>query len=158
MLEKKDYESFERIVRDHPQVINDLRDDDDTDWTFLMQAILFEDHDIIEYLLKTFHKNTHYTAKSKSGNTAFHNAARYNNMKAMELLITNDRRGVNVQSDDGGWTPLHHAALNNNKSMIELLFMHGANPHLKDVNGRTADQMDDVKDECKAIIHGFQTK
>ena len=143
---KKDYESFERIVRKHPHVINDLRDE--YDWTFLMKAIILKrHHDIIEYLLKTFHKNIHYTAKNDHGRTAFHYAAMRNNMKAMELLITNDRRGVNVQHDDDGWTPLHEAAILNDKSMIEFLLMHGANPHLKDIGGLTA--------EVEAIKYGM---
>ena len=89
-------------------------------------------------------------AKNKEGATTFHQAANYNKVEIMKILVDHDCTGLNVQDFDL-FTPLHYACLNNGYEMVKYLTdQEGINVDLKSKKGKKPDEVyiktrDDIK-------------
>ena len=64
-----------------------------------------------------------------------HLASQKDNLKAIELLITN-KSDINT-GDNKGWTPLHYAAFNGHTEIIKFLIQKGADIDVKNSDGQT---------------------
>ena len=157
MLKRKDYESFEKLVIVHPNIINTLREDRFFNCTLLIEAIMFDRNDIVEYLTTKHSHIIDVMAHDIYGQNAFHRAALCNNMDVMKFLITKDRRGLKSRDDDG-WTPLFYAASDNHESMVNFMLNNGVNSHAKNDEGLTADLLYGVNERIKKIIRVHQKK
>ena len=71
--------------------------------------------------------------------TAFHWAAKRNKIKAMKILLTYGKC-VNLL-DNNKMTPLHLAAQNNFYNAVQILCDNGANPLLKNIDGKKASEL-----------------
>ncbi len=86
--------------------------------------------------------NTDVNAQDEDGSTALHLACNTNNLRAVKVLINDNR--TNLHSvDKEGRTPLHVACLPINPigQMAELLISKGANVLAKDKSGKSPLQM-----------------
>ena len=78
--------------------------------------------------------------RDKSGLTALHCAVIEDNLEIIQLLI-NKGADINIRDLKRDQTPLHFAAKNGKKQAVELLLISGADPHKKDIIGKTAKQL-----------------
>ncbi|EAY13420.1 ankyrin repeat protein, putative [Trichomonas vaginalis G3] len=87
---------------------------------------------LLEYFISN---GADINAKTKTGCTPFHHAARDNRKETAEILISN---GADVDAEDeDGCTPLHYAASNNRKETAEILISNGADVDAEDEDGCT---------------------
>jgi ankyrin repeat protein len=74
-------------------------------------------------------------AKTQSGETALHFAARLGHIKVVEVLLSN---GANVNAADSNkFTPLHYAAIYDKSEIVELLLAHKADRNAKGWDNKT---------------------
>lgn len=72
------------------------------------------------------------------GRYPIHTAVYFNNIEAVKKLLNVDKKMVNYQNDNDGWTPLQDAVLKGNIEMVKLLLEKGANPLLRDFSNNYA--------------------
>lgn len=102
----------------------------------LITAIEYKNNTILKELLK---RNVSLEVKhSVLGKYPIHTAVYFNNFEAVKLLLEKNKEYVNFQNDIDGWTPLQDAVLKGNIEIINYLLDNGANPLLKDKEGKNA--------------------
>ena len=87
--------------------------------TALMWAVEKKHNGIVRLLLQQPTIQVNDKCRNE-GRTALHNAALFNNVDAMQLLLANHQIEVNCQ-DNTGLTALHYAAVRNNVEAMQLL-------------------------------------
>ena len=107
----------------------------------------------IELLLKI---GADPNVKDVNNKTVFHIAARFGHLNVMSVLLEKDSRESNTQGIDG-MTPLHIAVKYGKTLMVELLLKRGADPNVKNAEGRTADQLTNMR-EIKRLFRCQQIK
>jgi ankyrin repeat protein len=97
---------------------------------------------IEEVLLLLFHKKAPADARSSTGGSGLHIAAKAGNGKLAELLLSygadpnaQELRGT---SGNGGKTPLMYAAEGGHTHVASVLLEHGAQPQLQSAKGMSA--------------------
>ena len=98
-----------------------------------LEAVKFNEYKNVKYLL-TKNIKLLFTI-DYFGQTAYHWAAKFSDIKMMELLISFGRH--HNQKDFKGRTPIYLAAANNNKDMCKYLLDNHANLFLRDKENRT---------------------
>merc|ERR1712209_120000 len=77
--------------------------------------------------------------KDGIGFTALHHAAANGRTECVRVLINEQSSDVDVQTDNGGTTPLNFATgWARNKECIKILLEHGTNTKVSDIHGKTA--------------------
>jgi hypothetical protein len=79
-------------------------------------------------------------ATNNGGSTALSSAAYRGNLDLVVLLLAQPHIQVNVP-DGGGYTALMYAADHGSQDIVDLLMKAGANPHLKNSWGETAEDL-----------------
>ena len=98
-----------------------------------LEAVKFNAYECVKNMLKK--NNKLLFAIDYFGQTAYHWAAKFSDIKMMEILISFGMH--HIQKDFKGRTPLYLAAFNNKKDMCKYLLKNHANPFLKDKNGKS---------------------
>lgn len=93
-------------------------------------------------------------AKNKAGETALHLAASFRESdvaaRICDRLIAN---GAELNAKQiGGQTPLHHAVSKGAAQVVETLVLAGADPFLKDDQGKSAMDFAQGNDALKAVL------
>lgn len=93
-------------------------------------------------------------ATNKAGETALHLAAAHREDKVAaricDRLIAN---GAELNAKQiGGQTPLHHAVARGSEALIETLILAGADPFLKDDQGRSAMDVAQGNEALKTLL------
>ena len=70
----------------------------------------------------------------KAPDISIHEAAEAGNIEVVKQHLA---AGVDVNANDGSWTPLYHAASEGHKEIAELLIAKGADVNAKDENSLT---------------------
>ena len=89
------------------------------------------------------------------GMTALHWAARRNENVAFIQALVEGGANLNAQTN-GGSTPMHWAVRGNNLAALAALLDAGADPSLRDQNGRTARDIAEAEDRKADMIAEFQ--
>ncbi|QGQ93738.1 ankyrin repeat domain-containing protein [Paenibacillus psychroresistens] len=99
----------------------------------LFDALLTEDLTLLMELLEA---GCDVNAQDEEGRTALIQAALYNNVEVVQILI---EHGANVNTRDffNGYAALHFAARNSSLELMQLLLKHKAEVDIKDINGNT---------------------
>ncbi|MEM4367103.1 MAG: ankyrin repeat domain-containing protein [Candidatus Anstonellales archaeon] len=115
--------------------------------TMLMIASWSGHEKIVEMLIKA---GADVNATSYLGFTALMYAAENGHEKIVEMLI---KAGANLdlQDNDGRWTPLMWAVARKHKEVVKTLIKAGADPFIRDDIGRTAYYLNLQVDEDKEI-------
>ncbi|HEX9983486.1 MAG TPA: ankyrin repeat domain-containing protein [Thermoanaerobaculia bacterium] len=79
------------------------------------------------------------TKKTPTGNTALVTAAYGRDLQCLRLVLEKSKPDLNA-TDSDGWTPLTIASYNGDSQIVMDLLRHGADPALKDKEGKTAVQ------------------
>ncbi|CAD8142950.1 unnamed protein product [Paramecium pentaurelia] len=91
----------------------------------------------------------HVYDRDNQQKTALHHAVNINSIEAMKLLVEN---GADLDARDMmGRTPLHIAAKNNNCDTVRVLLVYQANPSIKTVAGKTAQDLTEMP-VIKALV------
>ncbi len=90
--------------------------------------------EIVEKNPDVINETFHWKAKVWRG-TILDIAAYYNQAAILEFLLTEKKMDANMPSFDG-WGALHHAACTDAREAIKVLLDKGANPNLRDDEGR----------------------
>ena len=98
-----------------------------------LEAVKFNNYEMVKSMLKRNYKLLF--AIDYFGQTAYHWAAKFNDMKMMQILISFGKH--HNQKDFKGRTPIYLAAANNNKDMCKYLLDNYANPFLKDKENKS---------------------
>ena len=102
-----------------------------------LEAVKFNKYEEVKFMLK---KNIKLLFSiDYFGQTAYHWAAKFSDLKMMEILISFGKH--HNQKDFKGRTPIYLAAVNNNKEMCKYLLDNYANPFLKDKEGRSPEDV-----------------
>ena len=102
-----------------------------------LHAVKFNKYQCVKGMLKN--NNKLLFAIDYFGQTAYHWAAKFSDIKMMEILISFGMH--HNQKDFKGRTPLYLAAINNKKDMCKYLLKNHANPFLKDKNDKTPEDV-----------------
>ena len=102
-----------------------------------LEAVKFNAYECVKNMLKK--NNKLLFAIDYFGQTAYHWAAKFSDIKMMEILISFGMH--HNQKDFKGRTPLYLAAFNNKKDMCKYLLKNHANPFLKDKNDKTPEDV-----------------
>lgn len=101
-------------------------------WTPLMIAVLRNDKEMVDLLLKN---NADIHLRNTKGQTPLHLAARWGKKEMVEHLI---QRGAFLESRDWlSWTPLMWASLRGRDEIVKVLLEKGANVNVSDIDGNT---------------------
>lgn len=130
VAEQGDLQALDKILARHRQP--DVRDS--CHWTPLMKAALNGHAAVVSRLLQA---GAEVDAADKGGYTAMMLAASNNHADIVDLLLT---RGAMVDHQEAtkGWTALIWAAKQGHTATVKTLLAHGADPTLKDFDGKTA--------------------
>ena len=138
LLFERNFYQFGTILQKNPQIINSLRTKKQAA-TLLMKAANQGQHNIVEFLLsrpqdlsvttRTFHNALHFISLRVGA------AFKYLD----ETQITDDL--LNQHDHEKKLTPLHFAAKSNNQTAIKWLLDQGADPLIKDFNGKIPDDL-----------------
>ncbi|CAD8166148.1 unnamed protein product [Paramecium pentaurelia] len=91
----------------------------------------------------------HVYDRDNQQKTALHHAVSINSIEAIKLLVEN---GADLDARDMmGRTPLHIAAKNNNCDTVRVLLVYQANPSIKTVAGKTAQDLTEMP-VIKALV------
>jgi ankyrin repeat protein len=93
-------------------------------------------------------------AKNKDGKTALHLASLNGNVKAADLIIGKSGNIANEQ-DNAGKTALFYAAKKGHTGMCKFLVSKGADPKIKDNDGKTALDEAEGHGETKAFLESI---
>jgi len=120
-----------------------------TNWPILYAAVAYEHYDLAKTLLEN---GVSPQCSAPGDETPLHFACwKANNWKPNEdmiQLLLNYYANVNVRSSDGD-TPLHYALITGAPDrVIELLLKKGADPHIKNKQGRSAQDLIDERNSC----------
>lgn len=96
-------------------------------------AFISKDVDTITALLDA---GANVKIKNSNGETALHIAACNGFKSAVQCCLAQDIANID-DKDNLGYTPLHWAARNNHGEIVGILLKNGANPNIKDNEGRT---------------------
>ena len=157
MLLDKKFDDVSRIFKEQPNLIDSMRGV----WgkTFLMDAAVHRQKDIVGYLLNQQHDFS--VVSDDIGWNVLHHIVWWNyDDVAIEMLNSLD---ISQLNDDVinkqailKQTPLHLAAGMNKYKSIVWLMARGADLSLKDVNGRRPDEDRRCSYETKKIIRNFK--
>ena len=126
--------SIEQLVKNNPINIKPFQIKESIDF---LDAVKYDKFDDIENML---HANPSLLfCFDYLHQTAFHWAAKSNKIKAMKILLSYGKC-VNLL-DNNQMTPLHLAAQNNFFEPIQLLCDNGANPLIKNIDGKKASEL-----------------
>jgi ankyrin repeat protein len=90
------------------------------------------------------------TKKTPAGNTALVTAAYGRDLQCIRLVLEKSKPDVNA-TDSDGWTSLTIASFNGDSQIVMDLLRHGADPALKDKEGKTAVQRAQENESTEAI-------
>ncbi|CAF0736953.1 unnamed protein product [Adineta steineri] len=138
LIRKQDTEEDSDIHRKKPilpnKSSNDIRNDKGE--SIIHQAVKKGDITRVKQLIEEG-----YSVNTIDHNswTPLHEASSMCDIPLMELLLANNAN-INIQGGNERMTVLHEAVLNENvdESIIKFLLENGADPHLKNKNGKTA--------------------
>lgn len=121
----------------HDMVCNWANIQDDEGKTLLHLAAWNDNAEVATLLI---HAGADVNLYDKGAKTALHYAVLLDNAfdVAAELLIADCN--INAKDNDG-WTPLHYAAHRGNLQAVYFLILAGADIHIQDNNGKTAQQI-----------------
>jgi ankyrin repeat protein len=139
-LYRKDYAALKRLL--NKDTINAT--DEEGGLTLLMLAVsAAEDTDPVIVKLLIERGADVNCVESSERTTALHLAARDLRKDIIELLLAAEA-DVNAQ-DFRGFTPLHYIVMapDPRRPLVDLLLNHGADPHLKENNGRSPKEFAD---------------
>lgn len=130
--EKIDKKSY--IVKDDKEnrTTIDINWKDRNGYDAISIACIYNNLDMLKYLLKNGAKLNYYTVK---GRTLLVLAISYNSNKVSEYLIDNYSEMINMPCLNDGWLPLQEASLKENKKIVLKLLKKGAIIRKKDNNG-----------------------
>ena len=128
-------------------------------YTPLQVACMFGHEAVVSFLLDRF-ALVNTISDNQARTTALHLAVSFRDedvaARIAELLIAN---GAEMNAPQkGGQTPLHHAVAKGSLKVVEVLVLSGADPFLKDQQGRSAADLakelsgDFPKDEIRATL------
>lgn len=132
-------EGTQKWLNEHPEDLNRVITDG---FTALHVAAMFGHESIVQFLLDRF-ALVNTIAENTSGATALHLAVAFRDETAAariaQTLIDN---GAELNAKQiGGQTPLHHAVARGSAKLVDVLVMAGADPFLKDEQGRSASDL-----------------
>ena len=95
-------------------------------------------HDIdCESMIKLIQKGANINQTDFAGHTPLHEFCRLNNIEGVKLCISKNAN-LNIQTAFSKLTPLIYAICNYNYEICKLLFEAGADPTIKNKNGKDA--------------------
>ena len=157
MLKDKKLDDVSSIIKQKPNLINSMRGE--KGWTLLMYAACNDRKDIVEYLSKQQHDLSvvddddwnvlHFIVGFNDDDVAFET------LNSLDISQLNDDV-INKQNNKYKVTPLHIAAYNNKHKSIVWLMDQGADPSLKDVDGKRPGEYGRCSDGTKNIIRNFK--
>jgi ankyrin repeat protein len=111
----------------------DLLDEDDGSPTyFLLEAVEFQNIQLVEVLLK---HGANVNQENNNGFTALYSAASDGNIPLAKLLRAYQADSIAIRVN--GYTPLHIAVQYNHPAMVNYLLAEGVEPNQIDMNGQT---------------------
>ena len=131
-----------------PHLINSLRDDDDYDYTLLMNVVKHDDDDVFDHLIDL---RQDFNVVDEDGQNIIHRIAWLNDddRGARRLIKLSNKTNVGSlinQQDVHGIKPLHYAARKNNHQVIKLLIEFRCDVNVRDYRNRLPKE-DSVCDE-----------
>ncbi|XP_066930625.1 uncharacterized protein [Clytia hemisphaerica] len=147
LIKKKDILKLKDIFSANKQNVHGL---DPSKCSLLHWTAQYSSHEAAILLLKN---GCDPLLKNKDGATAYHQAANYNSVSVMKVLIASNYKGMNAQDVDM-YTPLHYACLNNGFDMVRFLTdQKGINVDLRNKKGKKADEVyAKTRDDIKKLI------
>ena len=156
MLIDNKFDDVSRIINKQPNLINSMRGEGGL--TFLMNAAINKRKDIVEYISNQQHD---LSVVHDYGFNVLHLIVWFNDddvafemLNSLDISQLNDDV-INKQANNKR-TPLHCAARKNKHKSIVWLMDQGADPSLKDVDGRRPGEYPGCSDETKNIIRSFK--
>ena len=117
-----------------PHLINSLRDDDDYDYTLLMNVVKHDDDDVFDHLIDL---RQDFNVVDEDGQNIIHRIAWLNDddRGTRRLIKLSNKTYVGSlinKQDNNGYTPLHCAAWKNNHQVIKHLIEFGCDVNIRD--------------------------
>lgn len=103
-------------------------------WTALHEAVLKENTQAVQVLLKS--KNINVNAQTTTGKSPLSLAVQKGNLSLVKLILEN-HANINI-TDINGWTVLHHAAHNSYNEILNYLIKNSITIDKRDDLGKTA--------------------
>ena len=140
------------MVHENRQLINCLYDDYDN--PLLMRAMLWNNDDVFEYLIK---KSQDFSVVNRDGRNIIHCSVFCGDDEICESQLIKLSHKTNVESlinerDVDGYTPLHEAAHWNKHRTIAWLISMGSDVNVRNNLNELPDEHDWCNDETKRII------
>jgi len=147
LVKKKDVSKLKDIFSANRKIIFLV---DGSKNTLLHWAAQYSVPEIVQDMLQ---RGVSALTRNKEGATPFHQAASYNNVDVMKILVGHEKKGLNEQDSDL-YTPLHYACLSNCHDIVKFLTQQdGINVNLKSKKGKKADEVyAKTREDIKKLI------
>ena len=152
ILREKNFEKFDEILHEKPNIINSLRGG--LNGTLLMLAVFKKRFDIFVHLMK--HPQD-FSLVDFDGWNVLHYVGYRGNVEHLEMFDQQTIEMLINRTDNVKQTPLHIAVWNNNHDVIRWLLAKGGNPDLKDKDGRRPDERPECGFVTKEIFRSFRS-
>lgn len=116
-------DAIQDLLINNPQLLNCR--DEKSGWTLLMNSVVNNDFEIVNYLLKA---GADPDVSNIYDETPLYHAVENKNYKIINCLLENGAN-TNLQQQDGD-TPLHLAVVKNDYKIVKLLLLYKADPTL----------------------------
>ena len=159
ILEQKDLQRCDRMLKANPQLLNTLRDS--YNCSLLMTAARNGERNLFSRLLD--HPQD-ISITNSAGLNIFHCIATHRNEEwwfdevKRKINNANELKELLDKKNRSDWTPLHCAARSNNHRSIKWLLTNAADVNTTDNGGRFAGQHSRCDDETKRIVGEHRNK
>jgi ankyrin repeat protein len=139
LLNENNINKFKKILEDDKDNLIDMNMKDNNGNYFLNYAIIYNNLDLVNLLLK---KEANIDIVDAEERSILYYPIKMNFIKIVKTLLEHNKTNIGISitdiRDKNGNTPLHYAIILKNEILVNLLLEYNSNLHIQDKNGNNA--------------------